>query len=100
MAITISEQMALNLDTSNLLITMQVLAAAGGLGGFFPPLVMGAAYDAVANSYFNGQMLLSVTAAARVGGGRSWYAAVRNRSPWWSHVRPINPYNMRVTGHM
>jgi len=43
--------MALNVNTSNLLITMQVLAA-GGLGGFFPPLVMGAAYDAAANSYF------------------------------------------------
>ena len=61
--------MALNVNTSNLLITMQVLAdAAGGLGGFFPPLVMGAAYDAAANSYFNGQMLFPVTAAARGGG--------------------------------
>ena len=68
MGVIILEQMALNVDTSNLLIAMQVLAAAGGLGGFFPPLVMGAAYDAAANSYFNGQMLLSVTAAARVGG--------------------------------
>ena len=45
--------MALNVNTSNLLITMQVLAdAAGGLGGFFPPLVMGAAYEAAANNYF------------------------------------------------
>ena len=67
MAVIILEQMALNVDTSNLLIAMPVLAAAGGLGGFFPPLVMGAAYDAAANSYFNGQMLLPVTAAARVG---------------------------------
>lgn len=67
MAITISEQTALNVDTSNLLIAMPVLAAAGALGGFFPPLVMGATYDAAVNSYFNGQMLLSVTAAARVG---------------------------------
>lgn len=66
-AITISEQTALNVDTSNLLIAMPVLAAAGALGGFFPPLVMGAAYDAAANSYFNGQMLLSVTVAARGG---------------------------------
>ena len=62
------EQTALNVDTSNLLIAMPVLAAAaGGLGGFFPPLVMGAAYDAAVNSYFNGQMLFPVTAAARVG---------------------------------
>ncbi len=67
MAVTNSEQMALNVNTSNLLIAMPVLAAAGGLGGFFPPPVMGAAYDAAVNSYFNGQMLLSVTAAARVG---------------------------------
>ena len=60
--------MALNVNTSNLLITMQVLAdAAGGLGGFFPPLVMGAAYDAAANSYFNGLMLLALTAAVGVG---------------------------------
>ena len=49
------------------MITMQVLAAAGGLGGFFPPLVMGAAYDAAANSYFNGLMLLALTAAVGVG---------------------------------
>ena len=44
------------------MITMQVLAAAGGLGGFFPPLVMGATYNAAANSYFNGLMLLALTA--------------------------------------
>lgn len=67
MAVIISEQMALNVDTSNLLIVMPVFAAAGGLGGFFPPLVMGATYDAAANSYFNGLMLLAITAAAGVG---------------------------------
>ena len=68
MAVTNSEQMALNVNTSNLLITMQVLAdAAGGLGGFFPPLVMGATYNAAANSYFNGLMLLALTAAVGVG---------------------------------
>ena len=67
MAVIILEQMALNVDTSNLLITMQVLAAAGGLGGFFPPLVMGATYNAAANSYFNGLMLLALTAAVGVG---------------------------------
>ena len=67
MAVIILEQMALNVDTSNLLIAMPVLAAAGGLGGFFPTLVMGVVYDAAVNSYFNGQMLLPVTAAARVG---------------------------------
>ena len=56
--------MALNVNTSNLLITMQVLAdAAGGLGGFFPPLVMGATYDAAHRNYFIGLTLLAVTAA-------------------------------------
>ena len=53
MAVIILEQMALNVDTSNLLIAMPVLAAAGGLGGFFPPPVVGAVYDAAANNYFN-----------------------------------------------
>ena len=67
MAVIILEQMALNVDTSNLLIAMPVLAAAGGLGGFFPPLAMGVTYEAAVNSYFNGQMLFPVTAAARVG---------------------------------
>lgn len=39
-----------------------IVSAAGGLGGYFPPLVMGATYDAEDNSYFIGLMLLSVTA--------------------------------------
>ena len=52
MAVIIWEQMALNIDTSNLLIAMSVLAAAGRLGGFFPPLVMGVTYEAAANNYF------------------------------------------------
>lgn len=52
MAVIILEQMALNVDASNLLIAMPVLAAAGRLGGFFPPLVMDSAYDAAANNYF------------------------------------------------
>ena len=52
MAVIILEQMALNVNTSNLLIAMPVLAAAGRLGGFFPPLVMGATYEAAANNYF------------------------------------------------
>lgn len=36
-----------------------VIAAAGGLGGYFPPLVMGATYSAEHNSYFVGLMLLA-----------------------------------------
>ncbi|HET8880314.1 MAG TPA: MFS transporter [Arthrobacter sp.] len=41
-----------------------VVSAAGGLGGYFPPLVMGATYDAAAHSYSIGLMLLVVTALA------------------------------------
>ena len=48
-------------------IASGIIGAAGGLGGFFPPLVMGATYNAAANSYFNGLMLLALTAAVGVG---------------------------------
>ncbi|MFW0784040.1 MFS transporter [Gordonia sp. CPCC 206044] len=40
-----------------------IVGAAGGLGGFFPPLVMGATYDAVDHSYTIGLVLLVITAA-------------------------------------
>lgn len=40
-----------------------IVSAAGGLGGFFPPMVMGATYDPVANSYGIGLLLLAITAA-------------------------------------
>lgn len=40
-----------------------VVGAAGGLGGFFPPLVMGAVYGAT-GSYLIGFLLLAATAAA------------------------------------
>ena len=39
-----------------------VVAAAGGLGGYFPPLVMGATYNAATNSYALGLWLLVITA--------------------------------------
>lgn len=39
-----------------------IVAAAGGLGGYFPPLVMGATYDAVHNNYTIGLLLLVATA--------------------------------------
>ncbi|EGD55140.1 MFS transporter [Gordonia neofelifaecis] len=41
-----------------------LVGAAGGLGGFFPPLVMGATYDAVDHSYTIGLGLLVAFAAA------------------------------------
>jgi len=40
-----------------------VVGAAGGLGGYFPPLVMGATYDADTHSYTVGLILLTVVAA-------------------------------------
>jgi MFS transporter, NNP family, nitrate/nitrite transporter len=39
-----------------------IVGAAGGLGGFFPPLVMGATYDEADHSYTIGLMLLCITA--------------------------------------
>jgi MFS transporter, NNP family, nitrate/nitrite transporter len=39
-----------------------IVAAAGGLGGYFPPLVMGATYDPVDNDYTIGLLLLVATA--------------------------------------
>ncbi|KZS83985.1 nitrate/nitrite transporter [Mycobacterium persicum] len=39
-----------------------IVAAAGGLGGYFPPLVMGATYDPVENDYTVGLLLLVATA--------------------------------------
>lgn len=39
-----------------------VVSAAGGLGGYFPPLVMGATYNATNNNYTVGLLLLVATA--------------------------------------
>jgi len=40
-----------------------VVAAAGGLGGYFPPLVMGWTYQADTNSYWLGLWLLVLAGA-------------------------------------
>ena len=40
-----------------------IVGAAGGLGGFFPPLVMGATYDSADNDYTIGLLLLVATAS-------------------------------------
>ncbi len=37
-----------------------IVGAAGGLGGFFPPLVMGATYDSIDNNYTTGLVLLGL----------------------------------------
>ncbi|WP_026551170.1 MFS transporter [Arthrobacter sp. H20] len=39
-----------------------IVSAAGGLGGYFPPLIMGATYNPEEQSYFIGLMLLTITA--------------------------------------
>lgn len=41
-----------------------VVSAAGGLGGYFPPLVMGATYNSTNNDYTVGLLLLVVTTVA------------------------------------
>ncbi|MCG7609561.1 NarK/NasA family nitrate transporter [Mycobacterium sp. CnD-18-1] len=49
-----------------------IVAAAGGLGGYFPPLVMGATYDSVNHNYTVGLLLLVATALLAFG-----YTALR-----------------------
>jgi len=41
-----------------------IVGAAGGLGGFVPPLLMGATYDGAGNDYTIGLLLLSLTCLA------------------------------------
>ena len=53
-------------DPKNVGAVSGVIAAAGALGGFFPPLVMGATYDAAHRNYFVGLTLLAVTAAVAI----------------------------------
>lgn len=50
-------------DPKNVGAVSGVIAAAGALGGFFPPLVMGATYNAAHRNYFIGLTLLAITAA-------------------------------------
>ena len=49
-----------------------IVGAAGGLGGYFPPLVMGATYDEADNDYTFGLLLLVATALIALG-----YTALR-----------------------
>lgn len=44
-----------------------IVAAVGGLGGYFPPLVMGATYDPVHNNYTVALVLLVITAVLLFG---------------------------------
>jgi NNP family nitrate/nitrite transporter-like MFS transporter len=53
-----------------------IVGAAGGLGGFFPPLVLGATYDEATHSYTIGLLLLVVVAAVA---GAYTLLGIRNR---------------------
>jgi MFS transporter, NNP family, nitrate/nitrite transporter len=54
-----------------------IVGAAGGLGGYFPPLVMGATYNATDKNYTVGLLLLVATCLV---------AAIV--TAWRLHVRP------------
>lgn len=53
-----------------------IVGAAGGLGGFFPPLVMGTTYNEADHSYTTGLVLLCVTALVALA-----FVLVRLREP-------------------
>lgn len=55
-----------------------IVGAAGGLGGFFPPLVLGVTYDEASHSYTIGLLLLVVVAAVA---GAYTLLGIRNRDP-------------------
>jgi NNP family nitrate/nitrite transporter-like MFS transporter len=55
-----------------------IVGAAGGLGGFFPPLVMGATYNAADHSYTVGLTLLVIVAA--LAALYTWFG-IRHREP-------------------
>jgi NNP family nitrate/nitrite transporter-like MFS transporter len=57
-----------------------LVGAAGGLGGYFPPLVMGATYQAL-GSYAIGYLLLAGAAAAALAYSMSLRKAVTQPSP-------------------
>ena len=59
-----------------------IVGAAGGLGGFFPPLVMGATYDEQDHSYTIGLLLLCATAVVAL---VYTIFGVRKRSPATAH---------------
>lgn len=53
---------ALKAPTQNVGSVTGIVGAAGGFGGYFPPLIMGATYDAETHSYTTGLLLLCATA--------------------------------------
>jgi NNP family nitrate/nitrite transporter-like MFS transporter len=65
-----------------------IVGAAGGLGGFFPPLVMGATYDEDDHSYTIGLMLLCATAIVAL---VYTLFGIRKRSPSDERSTPSSP---------
>jgi len=57
-----------------------IVGAAGGLGGFFPPLVMGATYDSADNNYTTGLALLSLVSLLALL-YTAWRLPGRSRAP-------------------
>lgn len=60
-----------------------LVGAAGGLGGYFPPLVMGATYDSIGHGYTLGLTLLTVVALATFA-----YTQVALRTPTRAKTPP------------
>ena len=67
-----------------------IVGAAGGLGGFVPPLLMGATYNATDNNYTIGLGLLSLTCLVALAytGFRMPGRARSDRSPPLTSVPP------------
>ena len=57
-----------------------IVGAAGGLGGFFPPLVMGATYNSADNNYTTGLALLSLVSVLALL-YTAWRLPGRSRAP-------------------
>ena len=70
-----------------------IVGAAGGLGGFFPPLVMGATYDSADNDYTIGLLLLSRSRLLAL-----LYTALAAARPIATPVRRSPPTSESATG--
>lgn len=64
-----------------------VVSAGGGLGGYFPPMVMGATYNPVTNSYGIGLSLLAITALVAL---VVTLMLQRKKKSASSHTAPVN----------
>ena len=65
-----------------------IVGACGELGGFFPPLVIGATYNEAAHSYTIGLVLLTITAAGALALHALWYQA-KDSDSWIAPDAPV-----------